>query len=121
VSISRPFRVAGRLGVTGTGYEVTPGYRMNDIRPIPVIEGLFAATATIHRPTLVTRNDREDFGAAVLNPFRFGESRRPSAGRTRGVTRPVFLKRENVAMREIRASFVNQRLRRRSPLLGRKI
>jgi predicted nucleic acid-binding protein len=47
--------------------------KMNAIRPIPVIDGLLAATAKIHRMTLVTRNiiDVADLGAAVLNPFEF--------------------------------------------------
>jgi predicted nucleic acid-binding protein len=49
---------------------------MNAIRPIPVIDGLLAATSAIHGLTLVTRNDRDIPGlcAAVFNPFRFGES-----------------------------------------------
>ena len=46
--------------------------RMSAIRPIPVIDGLLAATALVHRLTLVTRNDRDvaGLGATVLNPFR---------------------------------------------------
>ena len=46
--------------------------RMSAIRPIPVIDGLLAATAAVNGLALVTRNDRgvEGFGAAVLNPFR---------------------------------------------------
>lgn len=46
--------------------------RMSAIRPIPVIDGLLAATALVNRLTLVTRNDRDvtGLGAAVLNPFR---------------------------------------------------
>lgn len=45
--------------------------RMSAIRPIPVIDGLLAATAAVHCLTLVTRNDRDaaDLGATVLNPF----------------------------------------------------
>ena len=45
--------------------------RMSAIRPIPVIDGLLAATAVTNRLTLVTRNDRDvaGLGAAVLNPF----------------------------------------------------
>jgi predicted nucleic acid-binding protein len=45
--------------------------RMSAIRPIPVIDGLLAATAVTHGLTLVTRNDRDvsGLGAAVLNPF----------------------------------------------------
>ena len=46
--------------------------RMSAVRPVPVIDGLLAATALTHNLTLVTRNDREiaGLGAAVLNPFR---------------------------------------------------
>jgi predicted nucleic acid-binding protein len=46
--------------------------RMNAIRPIPVIDGLLAATAVANGLTLVTRNDRDiaGLGAMVLNPFR---------------------------------------------------
>ncbi len=46
--------------------------RMNAIRPIPVIDGLLAATAKVHRLTFVTRNDMdvEGVGARVLNPFK---------------------------------------------------
>ena len=45
--------------------------RMCAIRPLPVIDGLLAATAKVHRMTLVTRNyaDVADLGADVLNPF----------------------------------------------------
>jgi predicted nucleic acid-binding protein len=51
--------------------------RMSAIRPIPVIDGLLAATAVTNALTLVTRNDRDvtGLGAMVLNPFRIGESR----------------------------------------------
>jgi hypothetical protein len=54
--------------------------RMSAIRPIPVIDGLLAATAAINGLTLVTRNDRDiaGLGAAVLNPFRIGEDRHQS-------------------------------------------
>jgi predicted nucleic acid-binding protein len=46
--------------------------RMSAIRPIPVIDGLLAATALVNRLTLVTRNDRDvaGLGATALNPFR---------------------------------------------------
>jgi toxin FitB len=46
--------------------------RMSALRPIPVIDGLLAATAKVHRMTLVTRNDASvsGVGAMVLNPFK---------------------------------------------------
>ena len=46
--------------------------RMSAIRPVPVIDGLLAATALTHSLTLVTRNDRDvaGLGATVLNPFK---------------------------------------------------
>jgi len=45
--------------------------RMAASRPLPAIDGLLAATAKVHRMTLVTRNasDVEGLGAKVLNPF----------------------------------------------------
>jgi len=45
--------------------------RFAAIRPLPVIDGLLAATAKVHRMTLVTRNDADiaGLGVAVLNPF----------------------------------------------------
>lgn len=54
--------------------------RMCAIRPIPVIDGLLAATAMVHGLTLVTPNDHDvaGLGAAVLNPFRIGENHRQS-------------------------------------------
>ncbi|MPZ30459.1 MAG: PIN domain-containing protein [Rhodospirillales bacterium] len=54
--------------------------RMSAIRPIPVIDGLLAATALANGLTLVTRNDRDvaGLGAAVLNPFRGAENRHRS-------------------------------------------
>ena len=50
--------------------------RMTAIRPIPVIDGLLAATAVTNGLTLVTRNDRDvaGLGAMVLNPFQIGGS-----------------------------------------------
>lgn len=41
-------------------------------RPIPVVDGLLAATAQVHGLTLVTRNEADvtGLGTAVLNPFR---------------------------------------------------
>lgn len=48
--------------------------RMSAIRPIPVTDGLLAATAATHGLTLVTRNDRDvaGLGARVINPFKGG-------------------------------------------------
>jgi toxin FitB len=45
--------------------------RMSAIRPIPVVDGLLAATALTYGMTFVTRNDRNvaGLGARVLNPF----------------------------------------------------
>jgi toxin FitB len=45
--------------------------RLTASRPLPVIDGLLAATAKIHRMTLVTRNTAEIAGLDVyiLNPF----------------------------------------------------
>lgn len=45
--------------------------RMNVPNPIPVIDGLLAATAKIHELTLVTRNvkDVANTGVALVNPF----------------------------------------------------
>ena len=52
--------------------------RMSAIRPVPVIDGLLAATALTNGLTLVTRNDRDvaGLGALVLNPFRAAENHR---------------------------------------------
>ena len=45
--------------------------RMSALRPIPVVDGLLAATAKTHNMTLVTRNasNVQGLGANVLNPF----------------------------------------------------
>ena len=45
--------------------------RMSALRPVPVIDGLLAATAKVHDMTLVTRNasNVEGLGANVVNPF----------------------------------------------------
>lgn len=45
--------------------------RLGAVRPVPVIDGLLAATARVHDMTLVTRNapDVEGLGTPVLNPF----------------------------------------------------
>jgi len=46
--------------------------RMSSTRPIPVVDGLLAATAKIRGLTLVTRNDADvaGLGAKLLNPFK---------------------------------------------------
>lgn len=46
--------------------------RMSAMRPIPVVDGLLAATAKVHGLTLVTRNDTDviGLGVRVLNPFK---------------------------------------------------
>ncbi len=51
--------------------------RMSAIRPLPVVDGLLAATAVVNGLTFVTRNDRDvvGLGAAVLNPFNGGADR----------------------------------------------
>lgn len=45
--------------------------RMNAIRSVPVIDAMLAATAQVHRLTLVTRNDKDvvGLGTEILNPF----------------------------------------------------
>ena len=45
--------------------------RLNASRPLPIIDGLLAATAKTHRMTLVTRNTADIAGLDVyiLNPF----------------------------------------------------
>ena len=45
--------------------------RLGAARPVPVIDGLLAATARVHDMTLVTRNapDVKGLGVPVLNPF----------------------------------------------------
>jgi toxin FitB len=46
--------------------------RMNAPDPLPVVDGLLAATAKVHGLTLVTRNtaEVERTGVQLLNPFR---------------------------------------------------
>lgn len=53
--------------------------RLNVPDPLPVIDGLLAATARTHGLTLVTRNvaDFRRAGVALLNPFRSGASAPP--------------------------------------------
>ena len=50
--------------------------RMSARRPVSTVDGLLAATARVHRMTLVTRNvnDVGGLGADVLNPFELGAS-----------------------------------------------
>ena len=45
--------------------------RLNAPNPVPVVDGLLAATATVHGLTLVTRNvdDVSQTGVPLLNPF----------------------------------------------------
>jgi len=45
--------------------------RLSPQQPLPVIDGLLAATASVHDLTVVTRNaeDFERSGVRVLNPF----------------------------------------------------
>jgi len=45
--------------------------RLSALRPIPPEDGLLAATAHVHRLTLVTRNTKnvEGLGVSVLNPW----------------------------------------------------
>lgn len=47
--------------------------RLGSPDPIPVIDGLLAATAIVHDLTLVTRNltDIRETGASFLNPFEY--------------------------------------------------
>jgi predicted nucleic acid-binding protein len=54
--------------------------RMAAVRPVPVIDGLLAATALVNDLTLATRNDRAvaGLGALVLNPFKGPPERTPS-------------------------------------------
>jgi len=51
--------------------------RIGAIRPVPVIDGLLAATALTNGLTLVTRDDRDvvGLGASILNPFKGAEHR----------------------------------------------
>lgn len=45
--------------------------RLCALRRVPVIDGLLAATAIVHKLSLVTRNERDvaGLGAAIINPF----------------------------------------------------
>src|SRR3990170_1252081 len=46
--------------------------RMSALRPIPVIDGLLAATAKVYGMTFVTRDDGDvdGLGVSILNPFK---------------------------------------------------
>lgn len=46
--------------------------KLSAIRPVPVVDGILAATAVVHDLTLVTRNESDvaELGVQVLNPFR---------------------------------------------------
>ena len=66
--------------------------RMSAIRPVPVIDGLLAATALTNGLTLVTRNDRDiaGLGVTVLNPFKMSKiTIDRSVGGSRIAKRPV--------------------------------
>jgi predicted nucleic acid-binding protein len=45
--------------------------RLSAVRPIPPEDGLLAATANVHRLTVVTRNTKnvQGLGVAILNPW----------------------------------------------------
>ena len=61
-----------RERVLGIGSDVAEVWgRLNAVDPLPVIDGLLAATALVHNLTLVTRNvsDIERTGVALLDPF----------------------------------------------------
>lgn len=61
-----------RNRVLAVSHEVAEEWgRLNAIRSLPVIDGLLAATASVHGLTLVTRNvsDLRGTGVALLDPF----------------------------------------------------
>jgi toxin FitB len=51
--------------------------RLSEIRTIPPVDGLLAATAKMHGMMLATRNEPHmaGLGVSVLNPFKYGEDR----------------------------------------------
>ena len=63
-------RFSGRILTVGTEEADTWG-QISAIRPVPVVDGLLAATAMAHDMILVTRNvsDVEGLGVRVLDPF----------------------------------------------------
>ena len=68
-------RFSGRILTVDTEEADTWG-QMSAIRPVPVVDGLLAATAMTHDLTLVTRNvsDVEALGVRVLDPFSGNDS-----------------------------------------------
>ena len=61
--------------IIGIDAEIAQAWgRMAAARPIPVIDSLLAATASVQGMTFVTRNERDAAatGIAVLNPWREG-------------------------------------------------
>ena len=63
-------RYSGRVLTVGAAVADTWG-QLSAIRPVPVIDGLLAATAIVHDMTLVTRNvsDVAGLGVRLLDPF----------------------------------------------------
>ena len=63
-------RFSGRILTVDTEEADTWG-QISAIRPVPVVDGLLAATAMSHDMTLVTRNvsDVKGLGVRVLDPF----------------------------------------------------
>ena len=63
-------RFSGRILTVDTEEADTWG-QLSAIRPVPVVDGLLAATAMVHDMTLVTRNvsDVEGLDVRVLDPF----------------------------------------------------
>lgn len=69
---SLPDRFAGRLLAVDLPVAVAWGERRGSSRQtLPVVDGLIAATAQVHRLTVATRNvaDFRRFGAPVTNPW----------------------------------------------------
>lgn len=50
--------------------------RLNAKRPLPAMDSLLGATATVHALIFATRNTRDlrDAGVSVVNPFEFGRN-----------------------------------------------
>jgi len=50
--------------------------RLNAVRPLPAVDSLLGATASVHGLTLATRNVRDlrDVGLSVVNPFEFASA-----------------------------------------------